>query len=263
MEVRGGPSPAAMRRTSGPLAAFVALGVLSAPALATPPARRAISVRLLADAALRTSTVWKVDMVRALGDASRTLEEVAGITLKARAHETWKPSPAGLRTDGPRRPAVVEAMVLLNREVRAVGRNGADIVLLLVPEGPEGPATPGIADYIMGTVVIKYLKSKAGIPYVLLHELCHIFGAIDLKTGGSVMSLQGPGFRIDGFTRAILRANRDRAFSGDGFPLPGERIPEAIGIYEGRRVLGLGEEELAVCLASLRRTLASLRRPPS
>ncbi len=110
---------------------------------------------------------------------------------------------------------------------------------------------PGVADYLMGTVVLKYLESRGGITYVLLHEILHIFGAIDLKTPGSVMSRRDPSFRIEGFTRAIVRANLERSFLTGEFPLPEGCIAQAIDLYDRRRALGLGEEELAICLSTL------------
>ena len=98
-------------------------------------------------------------------------------------------------------------------------------------------------------------------PTTVFGTPCHIFGAVDLKTKGTVMSLKAPGFRIDAFTKAILRANRLRSFGG-GFTLSEGSIPEAIKLYEGRRALGLGEGELEVCLGKLDTFRARQSRPP-
>jgi hypothetical protein len=107
------------------------------------------------------------------------------------------------------------------------------------------------SDIQIPTVVLKHLKSRAGIKYVLLHEVLHIFGAIDLETPGSVMSRKAPSFRIDAFTKAIVRINRDRTFLTGEFPLAADRIAQAIDLYASRRALELGEGELGVCLKAL------------
>ena len=236
-------------------------GIAAAEAGPSLSPRRTVSVRILADPGLGKNDIWKVDLLRAVSDASQALAETCGVALKIRAYGYWPAAPPGTAEGGDHPTTVFGALAVINRHVRSAGRGGAEIVLGLMAEGPCGPVIPGVADYLNGTVVVKYLRSKGGIPFVLLHELCHIFGAVDLKTKGSVMSLKGPGFRIDAFTKAILRANRLRSFDG-GFPLSEGSIPEAIKLYEGRRALGLGEGELEVCLGKLDKVRARQSRAP-
>ena len=215
-------------------------------------AHRAVSVKVLADPALRKDETWKLDIFRAVRDASQTLDDISGITLTIKTYDYWAPPPMEATAGWNRgSKTVLLALASMNRRIVEVGRGGSDLVIGLVPEGPEGPYMPGVADYLMGTVVLKNLESRGGIRYVLLHEILHIFGAIDLKTPGSVMSRRDPSFRVDGFTMAIVRANRERSFLTGDFPLPEGRIAQAINLYDCRRALDLGEEELAICLKTL------------
>ena len=126
------------------------------------------------------------------------------------------------------------------------------ILVGLVPEGPDGPVSPGLADYPNGIIVLKYLEAKGGMPFVLLHEICHLFGAVDLEEPGSVMSLAGASFRIDRFTREIMAVNRDRSFRRGTCPLTPDRAAEALAVYGRREALHLGEPELRICLDELR-----------
>jgi|WetSurMetagenome_2_1015567.scaffolds.fasta_scaffold11349_3 hypothetical protein len=252
MENRRSALPVGFIALAGLLTAFGTIAA-AAPASRTRAPRRTISVTVLADSALRKNEIWKVEILRAVTDVSQTLDAVSAIVLKIKAYDYWTPGfiPAG--AGGSRCPrTIAEALSLLNRHIREKGRRGSEIVVGLVPEGVEGPLYPGIADYLRGTILIKDLKSKGGIPFVLLHEICHIFGAVDLRTNRSVMSLCNPGFRIDGFTKAIIKANRLRSFLDGEFPLSEDRVPEAINLYEGRQALGLEEVELAICLGKLK-----------
>jgi len=257
---RGGPIQAVIAVLATVLACCGQAGFSAPEAGPSLARRRIVSVRILADPSLGKNAVWKVDILRDLSDASLTLSETCRVSLKIKAYEYWPaaaPGPEGGETP----TTAAGALALINRHLRSEGRGGAEIVIGLVAEGPDGPVIPGIADYLNGTVAVKYLKSKGGIPFVLLHELCHIFGAVDLKTKGSVMSLKNPRPRIDDFTKAILRANRLRSF-GDGFPLSAESVSEATKIYEGRRARGLGEEELDICLGELRKVRARQGQEP-
>ena len=217
-----------------------------------PGTRRTVRVLVLADPALRKDEAWKVDIWRAVNEASLALEDVSGLSLRIKAFAYWEFSHQETTKTGDRRPAAaLRALDSLNRHVKEAGRGPGELVIGLVPEGPEGAFMRGVADYLMGTVVIEYLRSRGGIKYVLLHEILHIFGAIDLGTPGSVMSRKDPGFRIDGFTKAIVRINQDRTFLAGEFPLAAGRIAQAIDLYGSRRSLDLGERELTVCLNAL------------
>ncbi len=233
------------------------LFILSTVAAALPDnsrraAHRTVSVKVLADSALRKDETWKLDIFRAVRDASQTLEEISGITLRIKSYDYLAPLLAEAPALGNRcSRTVLRALTSMNSYIAEAGRGGFELVIGLVPEGPEGAFMPGVADYLRGTVVLKYLERRGGIPYVLLHEILHIFGAIDLMTPGSVMSRRDPSFRIDSFTRAIVRANFERSFLAGEFPLPEKRIAQALDLYECRRALGLGEEELAICFSAL------------
>ena len=227
--------------------------VAAAPAGVPHAPHRTIAVTVLADSVLRNNEIWMVDILRAMTDVSLEITEISGIVLKIKAYDYWTPGFPGSEPGGSRSVrTVADYLASMNRYIRNSGRGDCEIVIGLVPEGPDGPVFPGIADYLMGTVVLKHLKSKGGIPYVLLHEVCHIFGAVDLRTSGSVMSLRDPSFRVDEFTKAIIRANRLRSFRDGVFPLPGDIVPEAVHLYEERQALGLGEEELSICLGVLK-----------
>jgi len=214
--------------------------------------RRAVRVLVLADPALRKDESWKVEIYRAVSEASLALEELSGLSLRIKAFAYGEISLPDAPETGDRRPtAALRALGALNRHVKEAGRGPGELVIGLVPEGPEGTFMPGVMDYLQGTAVLKYLKSRGGIKFVLLHEVLHIFGAIDLETPGSVMSRKAPTFRIDGFTKAIVRINKDRSFLTGEFPLAADRIAQAIDLYVSRRALGVGEGELTVCLNAL------------
>jgi hypothetical protein len=218
------------------------------PGQAVKPPGRTVSVAVIADAALRGNEAWKVDVRRMVGDTSIALQGIAGLTLKIEAYDHWAREDARLG-----RVSLPDLLPEFLDHLRAAGRPGCDIVLGLIPEGPDGPAVPGLADYVNGVILMKYLKVKGGMRYVLLHEACHLFGAIDLRQKGSVMSLRDPTFGVDEFTRSIIRVNRDRSFRPGDCPLLEGRIDDALGLYRDRRALGLGEDELDVCLALLPR----------
>ncbi len=249
MEIRGRALPA---RLAIIVAIFRLLATAALPDDSHRAGHRTVSVKVLADSTLRKDETWKLVIFRAVRDASQTLEEISGITLRIKSYDYWAPPPAEAPALGNRcSRAVLRALTSMNSYIAEVGRGGSELVIGLIPEGPEGPFMPGVADYLSGTVVLKYLERRGGIPYVLLHESLHIFGAIDLKTPGSVMSRRDPSFRIDSFTRAIVRVNRERSFLVGGFPLAEGRIAQAFDLYECRRALDLNEEELTICLGTL------------
>lgn len=267
MEREGGPPRRDMRRHlrsahPGLLLALWAGFQVAALAPYVPgaerPPLRTVTVKVVADASLRANEIWKVDIGCHMRDVNLTFREALGVKFKIVAYEYWDAGSEG------------QPLAALLPGLRDLaGRSGPDrrdgeIVLGLVPEGPEGPVDPGIADYLEGIVIVKYLKNKGGICYVMLHELCHLFGAIDLRERGSVMSLERPSFRIDAFTRDIMQANRERSFRHGEPPLSQERMAEAISLYSKRKALGLGESELSICLhhlqAMLGRTRAAAKR---
>lgn len=221
------------------------------------PPLRTVTVKVVADVSLRANEIWKVDIGCHLRDVNLTFREALGVKFKIVSYEYWDAGPEG------------QPLAALLPGLRDIaGRSGPDrpdgeIVLGLVPEGPEGPVDPGIADYLEGIVIVKYLEKKAGICYVLLHELCHLFGAVDLRERGSVMSLERPTFRIDAFTQAIMRANRERCFRSGEPPLSRDRIAEAISLYSERKALGLGESELGICLHHLQAMRARMQATAS
>lgn len=236
-------------------------------------ATRTITVCVAAEASLGRNEFWTFDITRVVGRVSRIFRKEFGITFKIKAYDYWDPeavSPAG-GPAGPMNPeslrSILPTLSKHRRQVESPGRGqddrpsigdnpvACDILMGLVPEGPDGPMNPGIADYPSGIVVLKYLKNKGGMVYVLLHELCHLFGAIDLQEKGTVMSRQDPAFKIHGFTMAIVLANRERFFRPGECPLDEEKLGQALALYEGRLALGLERDELSICLYHLQALL--------
>jgi hypothetical protein len=221
---------------------------------------RTVPVTVVADPRLGTNEAWKVDVTRIVMDVNPYFREAIGVRLKVETFDYLETGTDPSVPAGSGRPLLRSLRSWLpaflgNSSLHMNPEGG--ILIGLVPEGPDGPVNPGIADYLNSIIVLKYLKAKGGMTYVLLHEVCHIFGAVDLMETGSVMSLRDPSFRIDGFTRSIMRVNRHRSFRRGECPLSAEKMLEAAALYAKRDSLGLGERQLRICLDKLRAMIAA------
>lgn len=239
------------------------------PAAPTGPARlRTVMIRVLGDSGFRRDARWMVEVTRIVMDANMSFRGI-GLKFVVAGFDYWEPvagpvpavSPA--RTGGRLLRGLLPRLRLYRRELPdadSSARAPADILVGIVPVGPEGPDNPGISDYLGGLVIIKRLTPTGGMGFALFHELCHLFGAIDLRETGSVMSLSRARFAIDGFTREIMCVNRQRSFRPGEFPLDENGALQAMGLYTRRQARGLGESELEIFLQAPRSELASLRR---
>ena len=256
---RGGPSPAGMGRA---VAAVVILGVLRlAAALTAAPLPRSgaprrqparvVTVLALAEDGFRKNEIWKVDLTHTLMHVSQILEEYAGIKFRIKTFDYWSPGPGASGGPEGRSRQLAGLLAALKAHLAWSGRGTCDIVIGLASEEREEPMK-GMADYPEGIVLLQYFEQRGRMEYVLLHELCHLLGAVDLAQEHSVMSRPNPSFRIDDFTRNIMRINRARSFRPGECPLAADDIREAIALYRERQDLGLPENELVICLRILK-----------
>jgi hypothetical protein len=218
---------------------------------------RTVTVAIVAAPGPVTNSAWKVELTRIIMDLNIHLREARDVRLKIVSYGHLKPASSLAQEAGavgppfpPRSPR--DWLPSFSGLTWPGTESERGILIGLVPEGPDGPANPGIADYLNGIIVLKNLTAKGGMPFVLFHEICHLFGAVDLEEKGSLMSRMAPRFRLDAFTVSIMRANRDRSFRRNDRPLSPEKTREAVSLYTDRQSLGLGEWELGICLEKLR-----------
>lgn len=248
-----------LRGLAAPVALLALCAARSVPPVGTTDGAtrvvRRIPVAVIADPELSHDSTWKIDMTRTVMDVNHYLRDEIGVHLKIERFDYLERGPDPVTAEGkgrtpPPAPRKRLQIYLTLPSVReAMGRDR--ILVVLVPKETEGPVDPGIADYLNGTVVLRYLGTGGGMTYVFLHEVCHLFGAIDLMEPGTMMSLSRPSFKFDEFTRSIMRANRDRSFHGGECPLEPAKLFEAIAIYRQRDVLALGEGQLKICIDTL------------
>lgn len=171
--------------------------------------------------------------------ASVAFSRAFGIEFQIITWETWKVDKT-LNT----MPAV------LNDFKRKVGPGEADVVIgVLGPSGPtDSPA--GIADYFNGYVLLRLGQPGAAVR-VAIHELGHIFGAVDLDEKNTIMNPRDPGWQFDTFSTRVISLNKDRSFHTQRFPSPRSLIKEVIAEYEGRASLKRSEPEIQLFLAYL------------
>ncbi len=257
----------------GPAASAGRDAVAVAPAVtegmpAPGPAKpRTVTMLVLGDSSFRRDARWTVEVTRIVMDVNMSFRG-AGLKFVVSGFDYWEPvtspidsvSPA--RTGGRFLRGLLPRLLLYRNGPSAAGgpaRGPADILVGIVPVGPERLVNPGISDYLGGLVVIKRFTPTSGMGFALLHELCHLFGAIDLRETGSVMSLSRASFAIDGFTREIMRVNWQRSFRPGEFPLDENGTLQAMDLYAKRKARGLDEREVEMFLQALRSELARRR----
>ncbi len=235
---------------------------------ASGPAKpRTVTMLVLGDSSFRRDARWTVEVTRLVMDVNTSFRGT-GLKFVVTGFDYWEPVTSPIDTVSPARTGGrflrgLLPRLLLYRSGRSAagGPAGApaEILVGIVPVGPEGLVNPGISDYLGGLVIIKRLTPTSGMGFALLHELCHLFGAIDLKEKGSVMSLSRARSAIDGFTKEIMRVNRHRSFRPREFPLDESGTLQATDLYTRRQARGLKESELEMFLQVLRSEMARRR----
>jgi tetratricopeptide (TPR) repeat protein len=223
---------------------MIILPAISATAL-TPPLsqvefERVIKIKLAADTGLKARREWRMSVRALVTQCSHVFHNRFGLQFKIEETEYWtlKSSPDSMGD-------------VMNDLMAKVRPGGHDIVLGVVPPEKIRAIPQGLSSYVRGYVLLGYRDSKEAMKSILLHELCHIFGAVDLCEPGSIMNIENPGSRIDDFTSSFILLNRDRSFGAASWPLPSRHLDDAILLFRKRAALDLGEAEVHWILSLL------------
>ena len=200
--------------------------------------RVALDIKIVADSVHKEELLLNRQIANLFYEISKEFRDRFGLQFSVKEIKHWKTSP-GLK-------CIEDAFNDLKRKIP---REGCEIVAgIISPENMEYP-DGGISDYCNGCMLFKH--DPEGIKFLALHELCHLFGAVDLDEAGSVMDVERPGFEIDNFTSEVILLNRKRSFQKEAFPLSGDRLNEAAAHFEKRRALGKNEPCVLGFLANL------------
>jgi tetratricopeptide (TPR) repeat protein len=198
---------------------------------------RTVTVKIAAAEGLGVRPAWKRDIKRLIANCSETFKDEFGIEFQIVAWESWRPD-KGLDS----LPAFLEDLK------KKVAGNEADITIGLAAPGNSDDTSAGIADYSSGHLLLR-LTNPWDMAPILLHELGHVFGAVDLEQEGSVMDPRDPGLEFDRFSSRIINLNKYRSFHCASFPFPRTNLAEVISEFRARAELGRREPELRLFLA--------------
>lgn len=204
---------------------------------------RIVNLKIVVDEEFRIIPTWRSDINWLIRRASEEFEKRFSISLRMDLLDGWISDNAHNTVYG-----------LLNDLRKKVSQDNYDIVLGLTGQHCTSQGLSGAATYLHGYIILKESKlweprSKTFMKSLLLHELCHLFGAVDLNEKSSIMNRKNPGSKFDEFTRRIVLLNRNRNFNPHVFPLPESQLDEAIAVYKQRKKLNRKEADIHIMLA--------------
>jgi len=208
------------------------LGLGAKPATVEEPPRT-VNVRLAVDGAISDLTEWRFQANAFIEGTVRTFHSRFGIKLVFKGPSRWLPG-RGLGT-------LEDGLKDLSVKVKP---EGCDIVLGIIDQNRLSSPSLGIASYVGASIVIANAADPRAMKYAMLHEFSHVFGAIDEKEKGSLMSVEGHTLDFDEFTTETVLLHKNRSFARGSFPLTPEAIEAAIPLYQKRADRRLGETEL-------------------
>lgn len=194
-----------------------------------------VRIKVLVDDELTTERPDWIDYVqRTVSRASQVYEQQFGITLELYAVARWPVATAGLRSDQ------------LLDDLRARSREGADVLVGMTARPLDGSIsgeaeTPTPESAFNGAHGIVYAMPRSHEPHLrtLLHEVAHMFGALDVTNasdpawkGASWMSYapvrdgQAPWIDADNRRRVLERKDKPFAPEEAGAPSEDPENPE-------------------------------------
>jgi tetratricopeptide (TPR) repeat protein len=200
---------------------------------------RTINIKVAFDEEFYLNSKWKLTLRRVISASSRKFEKHFGIKLKVIDYENWKSD-----------DSLNRVYDLINDLRKKVLLNDCDIVVGFSGQRTRRDDISGAAIYLRNYAVVKRMRSEQATSLVLTHELCHLFGAIDLHEKGSIMDMNNVGMDFDAFTTRLVLLNRNRNFIPHIFPLERGKWDKVITLYKERKRLERKEVDINVMLAT-------------
>ena len=130
-----------------------------------------------------------------------------------------------------------------------IDRGKSDIVLGITAQFRSEIEVSGVASYLHGCALVKKMRYEYLTGLTIVHELGHLFVAVDLAEKSSFMNKDEPRLECDEFTKRVVNLNRNRRFDSPAFPLSAEDMNSLLPLYIERKSLGRGEAGVPLMLA--------------
>jgi hypothetical protein len=203
--------------------------------------KRVVRVKIAADKEFSLREMHRVEFQRLVRDVGLIFRSHFNIHLKVKEFVYWDYD-----------KSCNSIFDLLHDLKKNILSSDMEIVIGIISVDEDKITPLGISSYLDGYVLLKNLKSKkSAMKFVLTHELLHLFGAIDICEPNSFMSMKNPRFKIDEFTKKIVKVNKFRVFRPGVFPLSTDNIIDAKSLYRERAKKNLGEIQLSIILNHL------------
>lgn len=187
---------------------------------------RTVTVKLVADEEFRAADSawpgeWTHHVRRLVSSVSKEFEERFGIRFEIASVGVW------MSLDGRRS---VEA--LLGDLYPDAVKDRADLLIGFTAQGTISDRFAGGTSFDHRVVLVRRTWPESAMRNILKHELCHMFGAIDIQEPGSIMgivdSVRGDGF--DPFTETMVILHKGREFRLGGGLRPGPEMNAALAL---------------------------------
>lgn len=203
-----------------------------------PGGQRTVRVKVAIDEEFRQRPLQRLKAEKWVSTASGFFETNFGISFKISEFKSWTSDNSKTALPG-----------LLQNLYDKIGREGSDIVLGFTGQIYSGSEVSGVASYRYGYALVRRMKNEHLTMITVVHELCHLFGGVDLENESSIMNKDEPRLERDEFTSQIVRLHRGRNFDPSVFPLSAKDIGSAMDLYLERKNLHRREAGVPLMLA--------------
>lgn len=205
-----------------------------------PSAQRTVKIKIAIDEEFRQRPIQWLDTKKWLTTASQFFERHFGLSFQISEFKSWTSDNSKTALPG-----------LLQNLYEKIGRGESDIVLGFTGQIYSGSEVSGVASYRHGYALVRRMKNEHLTMITVVHELCHLFGAVDLEKELSIMDKNEPRLECDEFTRQIVRLHLSRGFDPAVFPLSAVDMDSAVDLYLARKQLHRREEGVLLMLTMI------------
>lgn len=222
------------------VATVVVLGmaVAALPSEVKPEVQRTVKVKIAVDEEFRRRPYQFLETRKWVNAASQFFEKNFGVDFQVDELKSWNSDNSKGTFSG-----------LIQNLYEKMDRGESDIVLGFTGQIRGESEVSGVASYRHGYALVKRMKNEYLIRVTVVHEFCHLFGAVDLENERSVMNKDEPQLECDEFTRAVICLHKNRPFDAAVFPLSAKDMDSAIDLYRARKSLNRGEAGVPLILA--------------